>query len=412
METQKYETYVAADHQLPPSQEPHRRHRWVWVVVIAAFALLAWLIVRHKGTSQATAGPAAGGRRGAMLGPVPVTTATAKTGNLGIYLSAIGTVTPVYTVSISAQVNGVITQVHYHEGQLVKKGDPLIEIDSRQYEAQLEQAQGALQRDQHLLAEAQMDLERYKQAWSRNAIPRQTLEDQEKVVQQYEGTVKNDEGAVRLQEVQVAYCHIASPISGRVGLRLVDPGNLVTANGTTALVVITQTDPMTVIFTLSEDSLSQVVEQVQKGKKLPVEAWDRQLKNKIATGHLATIDNQIDTTTGTLRLRAMFDNRKDELFPNQFVNTRMLVNTLQNQVLVPSSAVQHNGDAAFVYVIENGQVKMTPVKTGPTDAGMTSVSGIKAGDVLADSSFDKLQDGAKITVSKTPLPSGSAENSL
>jgi len=347
-----------------------------------------------------------------MLGPVPVTTATAKTGNLGIYLSAIGTVTPVYTVSISAQVNGVITQVHYHEGQLVKKGDPLIEIDSRQYEAQLEQAQGALQRDQHLLAEAQMDLERYKQAWSRNAIPRQTLEDQEKVVQQYEGTVKNDEGAVRLQEVQVAYCHIASPISGRVGLRLVDPGNLVTANGTTALVVITQTDPMTVIFTLSEDSLSQVVEQVQKGKKLPVEAWDRQLKNKIATGHLATIDNQIDTTTGTLRLRAMFDNRKDELFPNQFVNTRMLVNTLQNQVLVPSSAVQHNGDAAFVYVIENGQVKMTPVKTGPTDAGMTSVSGIKAGDVLADSSFDKLQDGAKITVSKTPLPSGSAENSL
>jgi multidrug efflux system membrane fusion protein len=412
MDTKISEDYIAPDRQLPPAPDshPHRKHRWiVWLAVLAAFALLAWIVIRHK-PAQSAATQGGGRHGGSFAGPVPVTIATAKTGSLGIYLGAIGTVTPVYTVSISAQVSGVITGVHYNEGQFVNKGNSLIDIDPRPYQAQLEQAEGALERDKNLLAEAQMDLDRYKLAWSKNAIPRQTLEDQEKVVQQYQGTVKNDEGTVRLQTVQLGYCHIVSPITGRVGLRLVDPGNLVTANGTTALVVITQSRPMTVIFTLSEDNLADVVGQVRKGRKLTVEAWDRQMKNKISTGHLATIDNQIDTTTGTLRLRALFDNSKDELFPNQFVNTRLLVNTLQNQTLVPSSAIQHNGDAAFVYVIQNNQAKMTPVQTGASDEGNTAVTGIKAGDVVADSSFDKLTNGAKITVSKTPISSGSSES--
>lgn len=344
-----------------------------------------------------------------MTGPIPVTTATAKTGSIGVYLPAIGNVTPVYTDTITAQVTGVITAVHYQEGQYVRKGDPLIDIDSRPYEAQLTQAQGALERDQNLLSEAQMDASRYQQAWSRNGIPRQTLEDQQKVVQQDQGTVKNDEGTVEYDKVQVAYCHITSPINGRVGLRLVDPGNLVTANGTTALAVIAQIQPITVIFTLAEDNLDEVVAQMKHGSKLVVEAWDRNDQKKIAQGQLTTMDNQIDPTTGTVKLRATFANKDGALFPNQFVNTRLRVRVLQNQVLLPSSAVQHNGDVAFVYLLQDGQVKMTNVTTGISDSGMVAVQGIKTGDVVADSSFDKLQDGSKITISKIKLPNLASE---
>ncbi len=254
---------------------------------------------------------------------IPVTVATAKKGDIAVYLNAIGTVTPVYTDSVTAQVTGKITDIHYQEGQTVHKGDPLIDLDDRPYTSQLGQAQGTLEHDQNLLAEAKMDLDRYQDAWSKNGIPRQTLEDQEKLVLQDQGTVKTDQGLVSYDETQVAYCHITSPFDGRVGLRLVDPGNLVTANGSTTLVVITQIQPITVIFTLAEDSLSQVLDQMRHGAKLPVEAWDRQMSKKIATGQLETVDNQIDTTTGTVKLRATFANRDNALFPNQFVNTRL-----------------------------------------------------------------------------------------
>ena len=344
-----------------------------------------------------------------MTGAVPVTTATAKLGSIGDYLEAIGTVTPVYTDTMTAQVTGIIVAVHYREGQLVRKGDPLIDIDPRPYQAQLTSAEGALERDQNLLAEAQMDLERYQLAWKRNAIPRQTLEDQEKLVLQYKGTVKNDEGTVEYDTVQLAYCHITAPISGRVGLRLVDPGNLVTANATTALVVITQVAPITVIFTVAQDDLDQLLAQFKKGQPLEVDAWDRQMAKQIASGKLMTIDNQIDTATGTVKLRASFDNQKGALFPNEFVNTRLKLMTLQNQVLIPSSAVQHNGDTAFVYLIQNGVAKNTTVKPGLSDNGMTAVQGINAGDVVADSSFEKLQNGSQITVSQQKLPSTSSE---
>jgi len=405
------ESHVPPDHLLPDqsvTDPPKKRRWWIWIVVLLLFAALFWVV---WGRGSGAVVQLAGGRH-AMTGAVPVTTASAKLGSIGSYLEAIGTVTPVYTDTITAQVTGVITAVHYRQGQLVHRGDPLIDIDPRLYQAQLLQAEGALERDQNLLAEAQMDLERYQAAWKRNAIPRQTLEDQEKLVLQYKGTVKNDEGTVQYDQVQLGYCHITAPIGGIVGLRLVDPGNLVAANATTALVVITQVQPITVIFTLAQDNLDQVLAQMRHRKKLPVEAWDRQMTKQIAAGQLFTIDNQIDTATGTVKLRASFSNPNLALFPNQFVNTRLLVTTLNNQVLIPASAVQHNGDTAFVYLIQNGEAKMTTVKTSLTDNNMTAVTGIKAGDVVADSSFEKLQNGSKITISQQKLPSTSSEQAM
>jgi len=388
-----------------------RRHAWIWVIVLLLFGLLFyWVWHQHAQSAQQQGG---GGRGHAgATGPVPVTTATAHLGDLGVYLNAIGTVTPVYTDSITAQVTGVITQVYFREGQYVKKGDPLIDIDPRPYAAQLEQAQGVLQRDQNMLAESQMDLARYQLAWSKNAIPRQTLEDQEKLVLQDQGTVKNDEGTVQYDEVQVGFCHIASPIAGRVGLRLVDPGNLVTANSTTALAVVTQMDPITVIFTLPEDSLPEVLEQMRGGRQLKVDAYDRTQQDLLSSGRLITVDNQIDTTTGTVKLRAEFANPKGTLFPNQFVNTRLLVKTLKNQLLIPSSAVQHNGDTAFVYLIQGKKATMKTVQAGETEGGNTVVAGLKPGDMVANSSFEKLQDGSQVFQSKIALPATTSTNGI
>lgn len=399
--------------QSDPASTPRparARRLWIWIVILVLFGLLFyWVIHQHGKAQAATTGR---GRRG-VEGPVPVTIANAQSGSIGVYLNAIGTVTPVFTASITAQVTGVITAVHYREGQYVKKGDPLVDIDSRQYAAQVEEAEGLLERDKNLLAEAQMDLERYKQAWAKNAIPRQTLEDQEKVVFQDQGTVKNDEGTLHFDQVQLSYCHITSPISGRVGLRLVDPGNLVTANSTTTLVVVTQVQPITVIFTISEDELSQVARNM-KGKQLKVEAYDRTQQKLLSTGKLTTIDNQIDTTSGTVKLRAQFDNKDGILYPNQFVNTRLLVDTQTNQTLIPSSAIQHNGNADFVFVISGGKAEMRTVKVGQTDNGNTAVQGINPGDVVANSSFEKLQSGAPVTISKVKLPatSDSPENNV
>ncbi|HTX75212.1 MAG TPA: efflux RND transporter periplasmic adaptor subunit [Terracidiphilus sp.] len=401
-----------------------RRHRWVWVVVLLAFGLLFYWAWHHEQKSQAAT--TGGGRRGMVGGIVPVTTATAQTGSIGIYLDAIGTVTPIYFDSITSQVTGVITAVHYREGQMVHKGDPLVDIDPRPFEATLVQAQGALERDQNLLAEAQMDLDRYKVAWSKNAIPRQTLEDQEKLVLQDQGTVKNDEGTVQYDQVQLSYCHITSPIDGRVGLRLVDPGNLVTANSTTTLVAVAQIEPITVVFILPEDSLPEVMKQIRSGKTLKVDADDRSNSSHLATGKLISVDNQIDTTTGTVKLRGEFANRDGALFPNQFVNTRLLVRTLDNQILIPASAIQHNGSQDFVYLIVDAKTNQpvtdtakectTPqsckalqhsVTSGSSDGGQTAVTGIEPGNVVADSSFEKLQSGAQITISKVKLPSTS-----
>jgi multidrug efflux system membrane fusion protein len=397
----------------PPDHAKKRRHRWIWVIILVLFGLLFFWVYKQHGVSASA--PAGGGRGHAMTGPVPVTVATATKGSIGVYLDAIGTVTPVYLDWITAQVTGVITAVHYREGQFVHKGDALIDIDSRPYAAQLLQAQGALSRDQSLLAEAQMDQKRYQDAWAKNAIPRQTLEDQEKLVLQDQGTVQNDQGTVQYDQVQVGFCHITSPINGHVGLRLVDPGNLVTANSSTTLVVVAQTQPITIIFTLPEDSLSQVLAQTHGNKSLEVDAYDRTQQKLLEKGKLITIDNQIDTVTGTVKLRAQFGNSKGELFPNEFVNTRLLVKTLDNQVLVPSSTIQHNGAADFVFLIQgldtkNAKATMKTVKSGISDAGNTVVTqGLNPGDVVANSSFQKLVNNSPVVRSNVIIPATSPD---
>jgi membrane fusion protein, multidrug efflux system len=401
---------IGPDHQLPaPEPEKHRSKTvriLVWVLLLLIFAVGFYLVLNHK----ETAAPATG-RRGAAGGAVTLTTATAQKGDIGVYLDAIGTVTPVYTSSITSQVSGVITAVHYKEGQIVRKGDPLIDVDSRPYRATLLQAQGILERDQNVLAQAKMDVERYRAAWARNAIPKQTLDDQEKVVLQDEGTVKNDQGTVQFDQIQVDYCHITAPFTGRAGLRLVDPGNVVTANGTTTLVIITQVQPITVIFTIAEDSLGQVAPRLHQNAKLTVDAFDRAALKQIASGTLLTLDNQIDTTTGTVKARASFDNKNLILYPNEFVNTRLLVNTLKGATTIPTSAIQHNGQVAFVYVLQDNVAHMRTIKPGVTDGGTTQVDGIQPGDIVADSSFDKLQDKAKVVVSNKPLPAASTSGS-
>jgi membrane fusion protein, multidrug efflux system len=360
---------------------------------------------------QAPAATGGGGRRGAIGGTVTLNTTTAKKGSIGVYLDAIGTVTPVYTTTLVSQVTGVITQVRYREGQLVHRGEPLIQIDPRPFQANVLTAQGALERDTNLLAQAEMDLKRYQDAWARNAIPRQTLDDQEKIVLQDRGTVKADQGTLQFDQVQLAFTSITSPISGRVGLRLVDPGNLATASSSTPLAVVTQLQPITVVFTIPEDNVSQLEKQMRLGKALDVEALDRSNQGKLGTGKLQATDNQIDTTTGTLKLRAVFDNKDNALFPNQFVNARLLLQTLQNVILIPSSAIQHNGDVSFVFLIQDGVAHIHNITPGVSEAAMTEVQGLNPGDVVADSSFEKLQDGSKIVISKQKiLPSNNETN--
>jgi multidrug efflux system membrane fusion protein len=410
-ESHEQHPIVGLDHQLPaPPPTSHRSKLFrviVWVVLLLIFAIAFFLVLRHHEDSSTSAAP----RRGAGGGAVALTTATAQKGNIGVYLEAIGTVTPVYTASITSQVSGPVVAVRFKEGQVVRKGDPLIEIDPRPFEATLMQAQGVLERDQATLAQATMDLNRYRDAWSRNAIPKQTLDDQEKIVLQDAGTVKNDEGTVKFDQIQVGYCHIRAPISGRVGLRLVDPGNVVQASGTTTLAVITQMQPITVIFTVPEDNLGQIQPRLRQQAKLAVDAYDRAALKQIASGTLLTLDNQIDTTTGTVKARALFENKDSSLFPNEFVNARLLVNTLQGATLIPTSAIQHNGAASFVYVLQNNTAHMRSVKPGVVEGETTQVTGINPGDVVANSSFDKLQDNTKITVSNKPIPAAATAGS-
>jgi multidrug efflux system membrane fusion protein len=396
---------IGPDHQLPDSPKPqHKGGKLIaWIVLLLIVAVAVVLLLRHHDdTTSAAKAPRGGG------GPVTVTTTTAQKGDIGVYLDSIGTVTPVYSSSITSQVNGIITAVHYKEGQIVSKGDPLIDIDPRTYEATLLQAQGTLDRDENVLGQAKMDLERYKDAWARNAIPKQTLDDQEKIVLQDEGTVKLDQGIVEFDKIQVEYCHITAPITGKVGLRIVDPGNVVQSSGTLTLAVITQMQPITVIFTISEDNLGQVQPRLRANAILTVDAFDRSGQKKIATGKLLTLDNLIDTTTGTVKARGAFENKDLMLFPNEFVNVRLLVDTLHGATLIPASAIQHNGQADFVYVLQDNTAHMRSIKSGVTDAGKTEVTGINPGDVLANSSFDKLQDNSKVVVAGKPASGNSA----
>jgi multidrug efflux system membrane fusion protein len=394
------EPHIGPEHQLPPPRRSAGIRILVWVVILLLFGLLFWWVM-HRKAAPAAAG---GGRRGAIGGNVTLNIATAKTGNIGVYLDAIGTVTPVYTTTLISQVTGVISQVRYRQGQMVRRGESLIQIDPRPFEANVLNAQGQLDRDTNLLAQAEMDLKRYQDAWARNAIPKQTLDDQEKLVLQERGTVKADQGTLQFDQVQLAFTNITSPINGRIGLRLVDPGNLATASSSTALAVVTQLQPITVVFTIPEDNVSQLQQQMRKGKPLTVDALDRSNLSNLASGKLEATDNQIDTTTGTLKLRATFENKDNALFPNQFVNARLLLQTLENVVLIPSSAIQHNADQAYVFLIQNNVAHIHNIKPGVSEANVTEVQqGLNAGDVIADSSFEKLQDGSAVHITKQVL---------
>jgi multidrug efflux system membrane fusion protein len=387
----------------PPASVPPRiqrprakHHRWVWVLVAVVAAIVLFIFYRHHQAVE----EAQKAKANAVQRPVPVVVATATKGDIGVYVQALGTVTPVYTVTITSRVQGQIMNVYYREGQMVRKGDPLLDIDPRPYQAAVTQAEGQLAHDQAVLGQAQVDLGRYQQAFSQNAIAQQQVYDQGQSVKQDEGTVKNDQGLLDTAKVNLVYCHITSPIDGRVGLRLVDPGNIVQAGSTTALVVVTQLQPITVIFSIAEDYLSQVMGQMRHGQKLKVDALDRTQAKTLASGSLLTLDNQVDTTTGTVKLRAIFDNKNDALFPNQFVNANLLVETQHNVVLIPTPAIQRNSQQAFVYLIKGNTASVQNITVGTANGNVTAVQGIQAGAVVAVNGFDKLQDGIKVQVRK------------
>jgi multidrug efflux system membrane fusion protein len=381
-----------------------RKHRyWWWIVILILLIAGIFIVWRHR-TSSSTTTASAGGRGGAGFGPLMVSTVKAQTGDIGIYVNALGVVTPLNTVSIVSRVQGQITKIYYQEGQTVNVGDPLVEIDPGPNQAALLQAEGQLARDMALLENARLDLERYQEAFASNAIPKQQLDTQVAAVHQDEGTVKVDQGLLDNAKVQLAYCHITAPISGRVGLRLVDLGNIVQANATNPLLVITELQPITVIFNVAEDDLPQIQKQLQAGNTLTVDAFDRAQTKKIATGTLLTLDNQIDPTTGTVKFKAVFTNDDESLFPNQFVNARLLVDTLEDATLLSNTVIQRNADSAFVYLIKpdqtgtNQTVAMQTITVGTTDGNVSSVEGIEPGTVVAADNFNKLSDGAKVTL--------------
>ena len=327
---------------------------------------------------------------------------TAYQGDMGVYIDALGTVTPISTVNIFSQVSGQVLTVHYHEGQIVHKGDPLLDIDPRPYQAQLQQAEGLLDHDRGVLKQAEIDLARYREAFTSHAVAKQILDDQEQAVVQDQGAVKFDLGQVQYAQAQLSYCHITAPTSGRVGLRLVDSGNTVFAGSSSVLLVITQLQPITVVFNVAEDHLGEVQTQLRQHKLLAVEAFDRSGVTKLAVGSLLTLDNQVDTSSGTVRFRGEFDNRDLTLFPNQFVNARLLVKTLKGSVLIPSAAIQRNRTQAFVFAVNKNTVSVRNITERSTDGDTTAVEGLQVGELVALSSFDKLQEGTPVKVEPSP----------
>ena len=394
-------------HPSPSDKSPNvpasgRKHRyWLGMGILILLVAGGFFFWRHQGQVPSTS---TSGRSGAGAATIMVSTAKAQQGDIGIYVNALGVVTPLNTVSIVSRVQGQIVKVNYQEGQLVHVGDPLVEIDPGPNQAALTQAEGQLARDTALLEDARLDLERYQEAFASNAIPKQQLDTQVALVHQDEGTVKLDQGLLDNAKVQLAYCYITAPISGRVGLRLVDVGNIVQANSTNPLLVITELQPITVIFNVAEDDLPQIQEQLRAGNTLTVDAFDRAQTKKISTGTLETLDNQIDPTTGTVKFKAIFTNDDEALFPNQFVNARLLVDTLEDATLLPNTVIQRNADSAFVYLIKpdqtgtNQTVSMQPITVGTTDGNVSAVDGIDPGTVVAADNFNKLTDGAKVTV--------------
>ena len=386
-----------AESGLPRKTKPVRRRRvWLWILVLLLLCLGAYLVWAKITAKQAADAAAKAAAKGPP--PIPVLAATSRKGNIGVYYSGLGAVTPLAMVTLRTRVDGQLMSVGYREGDTVHQGDRLVEIDDGPYQAALTQAEGQLLRDQAALENARIDLARYQQLAPQKAIPEQQLATQQATVHQDEGVVKLDAGLIESAKVNLAYCKIAAPVTGRVGLRLVDLGNIVHAADTNGLVVITQMDPISAIFTISEDQLQVVLKKMAAGQTLEVDAYDRDGKTKLAQGSLTTLDNQIDPTTGTLKLRATFRNPKGTLFPNQFVNARLLVQEKHGVTLVPTAAVQRNSQATYVYVVKaDSTVTVRPIVIGTTEGDDSEVtSGLAPGEVVVMTGVDKLQEGSKV----------------
>jgi multidrug efflux system membrane fusion protein len=381
-----------------PPQEPQRNRRSWWrrLLVTLVILVLGIVILEHflgKGKpAQANATP-----------PVPVVVATARIGDLPIYLNGLGSVTPLYTVTVRTRVDGELFSVPVREGQMVAAGDLIAEIDPRPFQVQLLQAEGQKERDEAILANAKLDLERYRILYTQNAVPKQQLDTQVALVNQYEAIVKSDEGVVESVKLNLIYCRITSPINGRIGLRNVDPGNIVHAADQNGLAVLTELQPIAVIFNIAQDNIPQVIGKLRAGQILVVEAWDSDFTTKIATGELLTIDNLVDPNTGTVRFKATFPNRDNALFPNQFVNARLLVDVKRKTVLVPTGAVQRGPQTSFVFVVgTDNTVEMRNVVVGPIEKDTASIDrGLSAGEVVVTQGVDKLQQGTRVTVNRS-----------
>ncbi len=390
----------------PPSEAPPKRkskagRRFGLFILLAGAATAAWWYYgrqqQPQQQQQQAQAPGRGGRFSANA-PMPVVVAPAVVGDIDITLNALGTVTSLATVTMKSQISGYLVNVAYQEGQVVKKGDLLAEIDDRSYQLALQNAQGALARDEAMLQSAELDLKRYQDLAKTNAVPRQQLDQQVALVAQDKANIQSDQSQIETQKLNIVYCHIVAPVSGRVGLRLVDQGNYVTPGDATGLVVITQFQPITVIFPVAEDNLPQITKRLAAAKSLPLTAFDRSGTNKLATGELKTIDNQIDTTTGTIKLRAEFANDDETLYPNQFVNVRLLVDTLKGATVVPTAAIQRGAPGTFVYLLNKDQaVTVQPVKLGPANGDRVAVEeGLSPGDRVVIDGADKLRNGAKV----------------
>lgn len=395
----------------------------IWLVVLAVLAVIVVRIVQHRPQPAAAAaqgfGPGAGPGRGGQNGPVAVAVAQVVSGSIQIRIPALGTVTTLANVTVRTQISGTLQKILFTEGQLVREGAVIAQIDSRPYEAALQTAQGNLRRDQALLADAKLDLKRYEGLVKEDSIAEQQLDTQRALADQYIGTIESDEGQVKTAQVNLLYTHVISPVTGRVGIRQVDQGNYVTPGDTNGIVVVNQLQPISVLFSIPEDNVLSLMKKVRDGTPMAVQAYDRGNAQKLADGMLSTVDNEIDTTTGTVKLRAQFANADGSLFPNQFVNIQLLQELLENQVIMPNSAVRRGAPngvvSTFVYLVNaDHTVAVRPVTLGVVDGERVAVSaGLVAGDVVVTQGGDRLRDGAAVllpaaapTSSADPRPAG------
>ena len=392
---------ISNEFRLPAIDPTQSKKRgWVWILVVLVLAGGGYYYYKSRGASESKAAPAPGGRA-AALGPISVAVTTASKQDVPYYLSGLGSVTPFNTVTVKTRVDGQLQKVNFQEGQFVREGDLLAQIDPRPFEVALQQMEGQLARDQAQLNDARVEFTRYDQLHKEGVVAQQQVDTQNATVGQLEGAVHSDQAQIDNQKLQLVYCKITAPLSGRVGLRLVDQGNMVHASDQGGLVVITQVQPIAVLFTLPEDSLQDVIQHM-KIEELGTEAYSRDDQTKLATGKLVTIDNQIDPTTGTVRFKAVFDNHDLSLWPNQFVNVRLMLDVRKNAIVVPLAAIQRGNQGSFVYTVKNGHANLQPVKVDLTQGNISLIaSGVAAGDQVVVDGQDRLQSGSAVEAHNT-----------